>query len=132
MRRVVLDASAVMALFNRGPGGDKVEKLIQEAMLEKERLLMSVVNWGEIYYATWRDRGKELAERVLAEIARLPIEIEAADFEATKLAAKFKAQYALPYADCFAASLARRHNAPVLTSDSDFLRVKSEITIQLI
>jgi hypothetical protein len=45
---------------------------------------MSAVNWGEVYHATWRERVKDVAERIVAEISHLPIEIEHANFEATK------------------------------------------------
>jgi predicted nucleic acid-binding protein len=129
---IVLDASALIVFFSDAPGAHKVRELIQSAMRGDVRLLMSVVNWGEVYYVTWRDRGKQMAQQVLAGMSQFPINIEDANFEAAKLAAEFKAQYALPYADCFAASLARRRNARVVTSDSDFLRVKSQIDIQLI
>lgn len=132
MKNAVLDASALVVFFLDAPGAEKVERLIQAAIVRDVRLFMSVVNWGEFYYATWRDRGKLVAQKSLAELAQFPIQLEEATTEATKLAVEIKAQYALPYADCFAASLARRRTAPVITSDSDFLRVKSLIEIQLI
>lgn len=132
MKNTVLDASALVVLFTDGPGAEEVEKLIRAAIARNVRLFMSVVNWGEVYYATWRDRGKQTAQQTLAEISQFPIEFEEANLEATRLAVELKAQYALPYADCFAASLALRRNASIVTSDSDFLRVKNQIEIQLL
>ena len=129
MKRVVLDASAMMAFFEGRTGADKVEQLINQAVEGKRELLMSVVNWGEVYYSIWHERGREEAERVLAEIAQLPIEIVDAGLELTKLAAEFKAQHKLPYADGFAAALARQSKAALLTTDKDFAEVGKQVSI---
>jgi hypothetical protein len=47
------------------------------------------VNRGERYHAGWRRRVKDVAERIVVEISQLPMEIEHAKFEATKMAAEF-------------------------------------------
>jgi PIN domain nuclease of toxin-antitoxin system len=44
MKRIVLDASAVMTFFRNRPGADKVEDLIHLGGAAKHQLLMSVVN----------------------------------------------------------------------------------------
>ncbi|HEX2714096.1 MAG TPA: type II toxin-antitoxin system VapC family toxin [Candidatus Acidoferrales bacterium] len=129
MKRLVLDASAVMAFFEDRAGAEKVEELIGLAVSGKRELLMSVVNWGEVYYATWHERGRDAARRTLAEIAQLPIEIVDADFALTKLAAEFRAQHKLPYADCFAAALAKDRKAPLITTDKDFSEVERQVHI---
>ena len=129
MKRVVLDASAVITFFEDRPGAAKVEELIARAVQGKEELLMSVVNWGEVYYSVWRAKGADFARNVLAEIAQLPIELLAADFELTKLAAELHAQHKLPYADCFAAALAVTHKASVATSDKDFAHIEKHLSI---
>ena len=54
MKRVVLDASALMTFFEDRPGAAKVEELIAQATEGKCELLISVVNWGEVYYSVWR------------------------------------------------------------------------------
>jgi len=54
---VVLDSSALLTLFHNRPGAAKVEELIQLAVGRKRELLLCVVNWGEIFYAVWRDQG---------------------------------------------------------------------------
>ena len=129
MKRVVLAASAIMTFFEDRAGAEKVEELIGLAVSGKRELLMSVVNWGEVCYATWRERGRDVAQKTLAEIAQLPIEIVDADFELTKLAAEFRAQHKLPYADCFAAALARDRKALLITADRDFADVESQLNI---
>ena len=125
MKTYVLDSSALMAFFEDRPGADKVEELLAKAADAKAPLLMSVVNWGEVYYSVWRARGEKVADAKLHEIAQLPIRIVDADVNLTKLAASLRAQHNLPYADCFAAALARSRKAALVTSDKDFERVRS-------
>ncbi|MFY9584523.1 MAG: type II toxin-antitoxin system VapC family toxin [Candidatus Acidiferrales bacterium] len=132
MKRVVLDASALMAFFEDRAGAEKIEEFIGQAVSGKKELLMSVVNWGEAYYSVWRTKGREAAEKTLAEIAQLPIEVVDADIELTKLAAEFRAQHKLPYADCFAAALAKQRSSTLAASDQDFRVIGREVSLELI
>ncbi len=129
MKTHVLDASALMTFFEDRPGAGKVEELLAKAAEAKWPLLMSVVNWGEVYYSVWRARGEAAANEKLREIAQLPIEIVDADSGLTRVAASLKAEHNLPYADCFAAALAQARKATLVTSDSDFKRVGTALKI---
>ena len=129
MKRYVLDASALMAFFEREPGADRVEGLLGAAAASHQPLLMSVVNWGEVYYSIWRKYGEDVARRTLAEIAQLPIELVDVDMETTRLAASFKAKHKLPYADAFAAALAQQRKAILITVDKDFLQIEKQVSI---
>ncbi len=129
MKRIVLDASALMTFFVGRSGAEKVKEIFGAAAEGKRELLISVVNWGEVYYSIWRERGSADAEKALAYMAQLPIEIVPADVAQAKLAAEFKTQYKLPYADGFAAALAMQRGATVVTSDSDFASVARKVSI---
>jgi predicted nucleic acid-binding protein len=129
MKRIVLDASALMVFFEDRPGAGRVEELIRLGVEGKRQLLMSVVNWGEVYYSTWRAKGPGVARKVLEDIAQLPLEIVNADLELTRTAAELRAEHKLPYADCFAAALAASRKASLATSDRDFASVEKNLDI---
>jgi predicted nucleic acid-binding protein len=129
MKRIVLDASALITFFEDRPGAGKVEELIRLGVEGKRQLLMSVVNWGEVYYSTWRAKGPGVARKVLEDIAQLPIEIVDADLELTRTAAELRAEHKVPYADCFAAALAVSRSASIATSDRDFASVGKNLDI---
>ena len=129
MKRIVLDASALMTYFENRSGAETVNGLITQANEGKAELAMSVVNWGEVYYSIWRSRGEAAATEALSYISQLPIEIVAADQELTKVAAEFRARYKLPYADCFGAALAALRKAPIATADRDFAAVKDSVEL---
>ena len=129
MKRYVLDASALMAFFEQEAGADRVEGLLREAAGTERRLLLSVVNWGEVYYVVWRKYGEAAARQKLEEMARLPLEVVDVDMETTKLAASLKARHKLPYADCFAAALAQQEKATLITTDKDFQSAQKELNL---
>ena len=131
MATKVLDSWALIAFFEDEPAADDVERLLQQAADEKHKLLMSVVNWGEVYYNTMREVSQEAAEQKAHEIASLPIDIIGVsdDLALTKQAAIFKATRKLSYADCFAAALAKQKNAELITGDPEFKAVEKEIKI---
>jgi predicted nucleic acid-binding protein len=118
-----------MTFFENRPGADKVEELIHLGVAGKRQLLMSVVNWGEVYYSTWRAHGPGVARKIIEDIAQLPIEIADADPDLTRIAAELRADHKLPYTDCFAAALAAHRKASLATSDHDFATVEKKIDI---
>jgi predicted nucleic acid-binding protein len=132
MKRMVLDASALISYFENRPGGDVVEEVLSGCIDGKTELFMSIVNWGEVYYSAWRAGGEDGARRLAAEISQFPIQLIDADFELTKSAAVLHAKYNLPYADCFAAALSKDWKAELVTGDRDFEMVQSEIKIQFL
>ncbi len=99
-----------------------MEELIHRAALDRHKLLMSVVNWGEIYYNTMRETSQGEAESRIKEIASLPIEIVGIgdDLKMTRQAAIYKTTYRVAYADAFAAALAKERRAELVTGDPEF------------
>ena len=127
---MVLDAHALMVLFNDEPGADEVEKIVLKAESGHPRLLMSVINWGEIYYSILRGASQQIADSKAHEIAGMRIElvpVDTRDLELIRQAAVFKATKKMSYADCFAAALAKIRNAELVTGDREFKAVASEL-----
>lgn len=127
MKRYALDTSALIAFFQDEPGAAKVQELLTEARQAEHPLLLSVVNWGELYYVAWQRMGEAAAQQRVQEIARLPIELVDVDRETALLAATLKAQHKLPYTDGFAAALAMQRKAVVVTADRHFARVEKQM-----
>ena len=130
MATMVLDAHALMVLFNDEPGAEEVEKILLKAEKGNPRLLMSVINWGEIYYSIMRGASEEIADSKSHEIAGMPLElvpVDSRDLELVRQAAVFKATKKMSYADCFAAALAKTRNAELVTGDSEFKVVEGEL-----
>jgi predicted nucleic acid-binding protein len=129
VKRIVLDASALMTFFEDRSGAEIVENLIRLGVEGKRQLSMSVVNWGEIYHSTWRSKGPGIARKVIEDIAQLPLEIVDADLDVTYRAAELRAELRLPYTDCFAAALALERRASLATGDKDFALVEKKLDV---
>lgn len=127
----VLDSWALLAFFQDEPAADMVEQLLAKAESGRLSLLLSVVNWGEIYYSTMRKVSREAAERTVGSIAEMPVEIVpvADDLVLVRQAAIYKATKKLSYADAFAAALTKIRNAELVTGDPEFKQIDDDIEI---
>jgi ribonuclease VapC len=129
MAAKVLDSWALMAFFKGEPAAATVETLIEKAANDKGKLLLCVINWGEVYYSMWRAGGKAAADAAAEDLSRLPFELVDADLALSRQAAIFKAAHKMSYADCFAAALAKVKNSELVTGDPEFKEVEKEIKI---
>lgn len=127
----VLDSWALMAFLNDEPAAGEVEKLLVKAAADKDKLLLCVVNWGEIYYAIARTGGVAVADQKTADLATLAIELVPVsdDLQLVREAARLKASKKMAYADCFAAALAKLRNVEVVTGDPEFKEVENEVKV---
>jgi len=129
-RRYVLDANALIGFFEDREGtAVKVERLIEEAGRVELRLLMSAVNWGEVFYITWRRHGEAMAQEAETRLLELPIAIIAADHDRATRAAALKQKHGLAYADAFAAELAIDRGAWLVTTDPEFSKVGKTLSV---
>ena len=131
-RAYVLDSYALIAHFEDEAGGEEVRKILRAASGGRTELFLSVINLGELYYNTLRERSREKAEEVLFLLEQLPISIVNADLEMTLEAARIKGMYSVAYADCFAAALGIRKRAKVVTGDPEFRKFESILSVEWI
>jgi predicted nucleic acid-binding protein len=128
---IVLDAWALMAYFEDEPAAADVERLLDDAEAQEEDLLLSAVNWGEIYYSVCRSVSEKAAEDIARRLMAMPIRVVPIpdDLVLVRQAAKYKAANRISYADCFAAALAKLTGSPLVTGDEEFRPLSTEITI---
>ena len=125
----VVDSYSLLAYIEGEPGAEKMIEIFRVARDSGRDLLLSVVNWGEVYYITLREAGPERAEEVTRLISTLPIQIVPADLELTKQAAVFKSKHKMSYADCFAAALAKQRRAELVTGTEEFREIEKQMRI---
>ncbi len=125
----VLDTFALMAYFGDESGADFVESLLLDAQKSNIKLVMSVVNLGEVWYSIARHASVQEADAWVHNLRSWAIEIVDADWQLTHQAATYKARGGISYADCYAAALARLRQADLVTADPEFDKLKDEINI---
>ena len=129
MKTYVLDASAVFAFLQKKPAARKVNELLKEAMRGKADILMSAVNYGEVYGVILREHGDQRAMATMSALNPLPIRLIDVTPQKAFRAAETKLKYKLYYVDSFAAALAMEYKATLVTGDSDFRRLGHSFTI---
>lgn len=120
---VVLDAWAVMALYEDHPCAGDVEVAIDTA-----EAVMSAVNLGEVLYKLERDHGRAHAT-TLVDRVRSVTTVEDPDWDIVVRAAHIKANGGLSFVDSFCVATAQRHRAPLYTGDPEILALKDLVEL---
>jgi len=126
----VLDANALIGfLEGRRGAAEKIRHLLGEALRQDVPLLMSAVNWGEVFYIAWRRHGEAKAHEAEMKLQQLPIAVIGVDRERATRAATLKQKHGLGYADAFAAELAIERGAWLVTADPEFSRIGKGLSV---
>lgn len=123
----VLDSYALIGYLENEPFSDQIQDVLTRAKNGTSRLFVHAIHIGEVYYITLREQGQSLADLAYSRIKALPIKlIDCIGEDLLLAAARFKAKYAISYADCFAAALAMINNCPLLTGDPEFRSLEKQ------
>lgn len=121
MKRYVFDSWALLAwLGGEKPADAEVQTLLDAAEAGRVEVSMSIINLGEVYYATARKSGIGKAREDRKSLLQSPIRFVEVDDDLVWEAAEIKAAHALAYADAFAAALTVRLKAVLVTGDPEF------------
>lgn len=119
----VLDSFALLAYLEGEVGMARVREVLAGAM---HTIHLSLINLGEVLYITERERGLVEAQRALAAIDQLPLQIVPVSRPTVLAAAHVKARYPLSYADAFAVVTAREHRGTLITGDPEIRSVERD------
>ncbi|MEW5817666.1 MAG: type II toxin-antitoxin system VapC family toxin [Spirochaetota bacterium] len=128
----VLDAHALLAYLEKEPGYEKVKAAFLEAVEKDTDLLMTSVNFGEVYYVISRECGQQKADEIEKVIQTLPIEIVPVDLPLAREAARFRAKYEISYGICSVIALSKLRKAELLAGGQELIHFKNEAKISWI
>ena len=128
-RNYVVDSYAILAYLQEDVGWQEMGRLLRYWRRKRIRAKLSWINWGEIYYITARNLGKEKAMEAMDFVAAYPVELEPVDFEMVQTAADLKSMFSFALGDAFCAATALRYDAILITGDPEFLALQDRIKI---
>jgi predicted nucleic acid-binding protein len=129
-RQYVLDANALTSfLENRPSAAARVRRLLEEAFRADRPLLVSAMNWGEVFYIACKLKGEAQAREAELKLQNLPIAVVAADRDRATRAAALKQKHKLGYADAFAAELAIERDAWLVSADPEFEKLGKALSL---
>ncbi len=133
LRTFVLDAWPIVEwLLGKQPAARRFTLFLNEAEQPGTQLLITRINLGEVRYTLAKRLSVAEQARANAMFYRLALTIVSVDDALVDTAVGIKANHACSYADCFAAALAIRVDAPVVTGDSEFLKLRDDGPIELV
>jgi predicted nucleic acid-binding protein len=128
VREYVLDANALVRYFRRQDGSAKVRELLNQADKNLVSLRISVVNLTEVLYIFARYSTLEEARMAIQKVKRL-VDFASPDGDQALAAGELHHRYKLGLADCFAAELALRTGATLVTADPDFAKLGKKLKV---
>ena len=128
MRDYVLDANALVRFFRDREGAVRVGELLIQADKRQVSLSISLVNLAEVLYVFARYSTLEKARTAIQKIESL-VKFVSPDKEQALAAAELRYRYKLGVADCFAAELAIRLGATLVTADPDFVKLGKQLKV---
>jgi predicted nucleic acid-binding protein len=124
----VVDSWAILAFLRaEEPGAAVMRRYFRRAQSGNLRLLLNVVNLGEVFYRLLQLTDEAQAEERLRQVKALPIDIVPARESLVLEAARVKARHPLSYADAFAVATGRMENAIVITGDPEILALPAAV-----
>ena len=121
--RYVLDGSALLCLFFQEPGAERVEAVLDIAV-------MAAINYAEVV-AKLADRGVPM-DILASDLADLDLAIVSDDRQLADMAGRIGAgpyRSGLAIGDRFCLALAKRHGATVLTVDRGWMKIGEQIGV---
>jgi predicted nucleic acid-binding protein len=115
----LLDACAMLALFNKERGWENVRALLEKAETGEINVFINAINLYEVYYKKLHKEGQQAARDVLNSILDSAIgiiDVFTSD-DIFHEAARIKAGYSLSLADSIALGTASCLNCTLVTSD---------------
>lgn len=128
MKDYVLDSNALVRLFRNTPGADTVDDLVRQAKSGRAHLSISAVNLTEVLYILARYFGQEKALLCIDKARRVADSIPV-DEQIAIDTGILRIRYKLGLADCFAAELAMRTGATLVTADPEFAKLGRQLKV---
>jgi ribonuclease VapC len=128
----VVDSFAALAYLGGEPGQGRVQQVLQLAEAGECRVVLTLINLGEVAYVIERAQGLTRAQEALGLIDQLPIEAIPVDKDLVLSAAHIKANYPLAYADAFSAAASLALNGVVLTGDPEFAGLAEIFQVEML
>lgn len=124
----VVDSWAALAFLRKEGSADAtMRRYLKRADSGNVRLLMNVVNLGEVYYRMIQLAGEDNADEHLRLLRKLPIEMIPVRESLALEAGRIKAQHRISFADAFAVATARVEHGTVLTGDPEILALPRDV-----
>jgi len=125
----VADSYSILTYFEGEAGAEVMVEVFRAARDSGKDLLLSAIDWGEVYQLALKETGEQGADHVANIISSLPIQIVAIDLALAKAAAEVKSQFDLSFRNCFPAALAKTRRIELVTGNREFEKLDRSLKV---
>ena len=125
----VLDSSAFLTLFEDEKGAETVQELLELAKKEELAIFVCFATFTEVFYITFREQGREEAQKRVKLVARLAITRVESSEEIGLIAGRLNATHKLSFADAWIAATAILYDATLVHKDPEFEQLEDEVKV---
>lgn len=129
-RRYILDSSALAIYLSNGQGWEEISPIVDAARAKQTAIYVTTFSLSELLADQERTGGAASAQTTWARIQKLPFKLTDIDRTLALAAAHIRALYSLEQADPFAAALAERQHAVLLTSNGHYRKIEKLVAIK--
>jgi predicted nucleic acid-binding protein len=129
----VLDASAILRYLDGEAGSERVAEIIKGHLVDRHRVVVCAIHWGEIAGVTCKVHGRQAVDLVLSRLFSFGLDPVAATGERAVRAALIRVRRKLPYAGAFGVELGSESPDHVLvTADFDLKAAAHDVKIEFL
>jgi predicted nucleic acid-binding protein len=126
---IVLDTSAILALWNEEDGAFIVEQILREKP-GCHKIYVSFMTFMECRYRLWKDHGRNAADEIIRGLSLLPIIRVDVNDPLLLAASELKAQHKISVADSWIIATAVVHNATLVHKDPEFDSLSDRVAMK--
>ena len=129
---LVLDSWPVLEwIKNREPASSRFAAVLSTSVNQRVSLEISRINYGEVIYSIRKAQDIPDREASLRVFRSLALRVHSASDALVDEAVELKSKYPFSFADAFAAALAMRLGAPLVTGDPEFRSLEADGLLRL-
>jgi predicted nucleic acid-binding protein len=114
-------------------GHERVSQILEQAAADLCRVVVSAINWGELFYTATRQLGGQAAQDLTLTFSPARLMVIPVGTPEAERAAAIKVRYNFGYADCFGVQLtADIPGATLLTADLGVKSAEQQIHIEFL
>jgi predicted nucleic acid-binding protein len=129
MKYLVIDHHALLKYFSRQAGWDVVANILNDAAEDRHKILVSVLDVGELLYQVKIHHANGDAKAVAAALRNLPLEFVDVTWDVAVSASDLGTSCGIASSSCIAAAVAKSRKARLVTSDTSLKSLESELKI---
>jgi len=127
--RFLLDTSAIFTFTDQEEGAERIEALLDRALVGDCEVAICAASLMEVYYIALQEQGEDGAAHLISLIKSWPVSWVYPDETVLLLGGRIKASHRLSFADAWIAATAEHQGATLVHKDPELDALAGEVKL---